>query len=178
MRPLLRGETVSFSGTYVQVEGAVLDPPPLQQPSVPILVAGGGERTTLRYVAEYADACNLGAVGWAGGAFTPEDIARKLSVLDARCDEVGRPQQEVLRTGLALAVVGEAPEAAQAKFDRMPAERLGFFGHLPIIGDPEQIVERIHGLVAAGLQYLIFIVFDPETLQLLGEQVLPAVATD
>jgi alkanesulfonate monooxygenase SsuD/methylene tetrahydromethanopterin reductase-like flavin-dependent oxidoreductase (luciferase family) len=75
VRPLLRGEMVSFSGTYVQAEGAVLDPPPLQQPSVPILVAGGGERTTLRYVAEYADACNLGAVGWAGGAFTPRILA-------------------------------------------------------------------------------------------------------
>ena len=67
------------------------------------------------------------------------------------------------------------PAAAQAKFDRMPAERIGFFGHLPMIGAPEQIVARIHELVAAGLQYLIFIVFDPESLQLLGEQVMPAV---
>jgi alkanesulfonate monooxygenase SsuD/methylene tetrahydromethanopterin reductase-like flavin-dependent oxidoreductase (luciferase family) len=178
VRPLLRGETVSFSGTYVQAEGVVLDPPPLQQPYVPILVAGGGERTTLRYVAEYADACNLGAVGWAGGASTSEDISRKLGVLNEHCGEAGRPEQAVLRTGLALAVMGESTEAAQAKFDRMPAERIGFFGHLPIIGSPETVVERIHGFVDAGLQYLIFIVFDPETLQLLGEQVLPAVTAE
>jgi alkanesulfonate monooxygenase SsuD/methylene tetrahydromethanopterin reductase-like flavin-dependent oxidoreductase (luciferase family) len=144
---------------------------------VPILVAGGGERTTLRYVAEYADACNLGAVGWAGGASTPEDLSHKLGVLRERCADAGRPEQAVLRTGLALAVVGESTESAQAKFDHMPSERLAFFGHLPIIGDPEQIIERIRGFVAAGLQYLIFIVFDPETLQLLGERVLPAVAT-
>src|SRR5215208_8501718 len=45
VRPLLRGETVSFTGEYVQADGAVLNPPPVQQPSVPILVAGGGERT-------------------------------------------------------------------------------------------------------------------------------------
>lgn len=63
VRPLLRGETVTFAGKYVQVDGAMLNPPPIQQPYVPILVAGGGERTTLRYVAEHADACNLGAVG-------------------------------------------------------------------------------------------------------------------
>src|SRR5215212_10068774 len=155
VRPLLRGETVTFNGEHVRADGAVLDPPPVQQPYVPILVAGGGERTTLRYVAEYADACNLGAVGWAGGAFTPEDIAHKLDVLNARCEEAGRPEQEVLRTGLALAVIGESPEAAQAKLDRIPAERLGFFGHLPLIGSPEQIVERIRGLVNVGLQYLI-----------------------
>jgi alkanesulfonate monooxygenase SsuD/methylene tetrahydromethanopterin reductase-like flavin-dependent oxidoreductase (luciferase family) len=63
VRPLLRGDTVTFDGEHVRAEGAVLDPPPVQQPYVPILVAGGGERTALRYVAEYADACNLGAVG-------------------------------------------------------------------------------------------------------------------
>jgi alkanesulfonate monooxygenase SsuD/methylene tetrahydromethanopterin reductase-like flavin-dependent oxidoreductase (luciferase family) len=175
VRPLLHGETVSFHGEYVQANEAVLTPPPVQQPFVPILVAGGGERTTLRYVAEHADACNLGAVGWAGGAYTPQDVAQKLRVLGERCGEAGRPAHEVLRTGLAVAVIGESPEAAQAKFASMPAERLGFFGHLPIIGSPEEVGERVHGLVGAGLQYLIFIVFDPETLQLLGERVLPAV---
>jgi alkanesulfonate monooxygenase SsuD/methylene tetrahydromethanopterin reductase-like flavin-dependent oxidoreductase (luciferase family) len=173
VRPLLRGETVSFTGAYVRAEGAVLDPPPVQQPYVPILVAGGGERTTLRYVAEHADACNLGAVGWAGSAYTPEDIAQKLRVLDERCTEAGRPGQEVLRTGLAMMVIGESPEAARTKFAQIPPERLGFFGHLPIVGSPEEITERLRGLVAAGLQYLIVIVFDPETLQLLGEQVMP-----
>ena len=91
VRPLLRGDTVTFDGEHVRAEGAVLDPPPVQQPYVPILVAGGGERTTLRYVAEYADACNLGAVGWAGGVYSPEDISRKLAVLNERCGEAGRP---------------------------------------------------------------------------------------
>ncbi len=176
VRPLLQGETVTFQGAHVRAEGAVLDPPPIQQPGVPILVAGGGERTTLRFVAEHGDACNLGAVGWAGGAFTPDDIARKLAVLDARCAEAGRPTQAILRTGLALAVLGESPQAAHAKFDRMPADRLGFFGHLPLIGSPQQVVDHVHGFLAAGLQYVIFIVFDPETLRLLGEQVLPAIA--
>src|SRR5262245_11467776 len=82
VQPLLRGETVSFSGEYVRAEGAVLEPPPVQQPYLPLLVAGGGERTTLRFVAEYADSCNLGAVGWAGGAYITDDIAHKLGVLD------------------------------------------------------------------------------------------------
>jgi len=48
-------------------------------------------------------------------------------------------------------------------------------GHLPIVGSPEEVAAQVQTLQAAGFQYLIFIVFDPETLQLLGEHVLPAV---
>src|SRR3954452_18149951 len=105
VQPLLRGETISFSGQYVHAEGAVLDPPPLPRPYVPILVAGGGERTTLRYVATYADACNLGAVGWTSGVYSQEEIAQKLGGLGERCGEAGRPVEAVLRTGLAMAVL-------------------------------------------------------------------------
>jgi alkanesulfonate monooxygenase SsuD/methylene tetrahydromethanopterin reductase-like flavin-dependent oxidoreductase (luciferase family) len=175
VRPLLRGETVSFRGEYVRADGAVLDPPPVQQPSVPILVAGGGERTTLRSVAEYADACNLGAVGWAGGAYTLQEITRKLGILDERCAEAGRPKDAVLRTGLALAVVGESAEAARAKRNVIPAPFLEFFGQLPLVASPEEMLAQVRAFQAAGFQYLIFIVFDVETLQLLGERVLPAV---
>ena len=176
VQPLLRGETVSVSGQYVRAEGAVLDPPPVQQPYVPILVAGGGERTTLRYVAAYADACNLGAVGWAGGVYSPEDITQKLGVLRQRCGEAGRPEEAVLRTGLAMAVLGETREAAQATCTAIPEQFMTFFGQLPIVGTPEETVARVRTFQAAGFQYLIFIVMDPQTLQLLGEQVLPAVA--
>lgn len=47
---LLRGETVEYQGDYCRVEGATLQPPPVQQPYVPLLVGGGGERTTLHLV--------------------------------------------------------------------------------------------------------------------------------
>lgn len=174
VRPLLRGETVTFAGEHLRMDGAALDPPPIQQPYVPILVAGGGERTTLRFVAEHADACNLGAVGWAGGVYTAQDIAHKLSVLDDRCREAGRSPDTVLRTGLALAVVGTSPEAAQAKVGAIPPQYLDFFGQLPIVAEPEGMVARVREFQAAGFGYLIFIVFDPESLQLLGERVLPA----
>src|SRR5579884_237616 len=47
IRPLLRGETVTFTGTHYQADGAVLRPPPVQQPYIPLFIGGGGERTTL-----------------------------------------------------------------------------------------------------------------------------------
>src|SRR5258708_2398776 len=65
--PPLRGEEVHFAGDHFQVNGAALRPPAAQQPYVPVLVAGGGAKTTLRLTARYADANNMAAASWAGG---------------------------------------------------------------------------------------------------------------
>jgi len=73
---------------------------------------------------------------------------------------------------------GESPEAAQTKFAAIPPERTGFFGHLPIVGTPDETTPQVQTLVGAGFQYLIFIVWDLETLRLLGERVLPDVTAN
>jgi F420-dependent oxidoreductase-like protein len=88
-RALLTEETSSFSGKYYTVTEAHNSPRPLQ-PSVPILVAGGGERRTLRTVARYADACNV-----FGDA---EAIRHKLEVLAHHCEEAGRDVAEITTT--------------------------------------------------------------------------------
>lgn len=70
---------------------AKLDPPPVQDP-LPILIGGGGEKVTLRLVAEHADAWN---------GFTPVDEFRhKMAVLDEWCVKVGRDPAEIERTVL------------------------------------------------------------------------------
>ncbi len=174
--PLLRGEEVTYEGERFQAAGATLQPPAIQQPHVPILVAGGGERTTLRFVAQYADASNLGAVSWAGGTFTASDVQRKFDVLRQRCEEVGRPYDAVLRTALLSAFLSDSPASLEAKMANVPPEILGFFERLPIVGTPEDAVPRVRALLDAGFQYVIFIVmpFDTESLQLLAERVIPA----
>ena len=178
VRPLLRGEMVTFTGAHFQVEGAVLTPPPVQQPFVPLLVAGGGEKTTLRFAARYADASNLGAVSWAGGAFTPDDVQHKLTVLDAHLGEAGRPSEAVLRSGLLAAFLAEDAAMARTKFGHLPPEMVGFFEQLPVVGTAEDALPRVRAMLDAGMRYVIFIVMpgDEETLRLLAEQVLPAVA--
>ena len=67
-------------------------PQSLSRPRVPIMVGGGGERKTLRLVAQYADACNV-----FGG---PEAIPRKYRILEAHCAAVGRAFDEIERTTL------------------------------------------------------------------------------
>jgi alkanesulfonate monooxygenase SsuD/methylene tetrahydromethanopterin reductase-like flavin-dependent oxidoreductase (luciferase family) len=181
---LLRGETVTHAGKHFPVNGARLALPAAQQPRVPLLVAGGGPRTTLRFVAQYADACNIGAASWAGGGFTADDNRQKFEVLRRHCAELGRDGGSVLRTGLAGAFfLAETEEAARAKLAKLPpwviagVEGLPGLEGLPYAGTPDGAVTRLRGLVDAGFQYLICRVFesDPESLQLLAQRAIPAV---
>jgi alkanesulfonate monooxygenase SsuD/methylene tetrahydromethanopterin reductase-like flavin-dependent oxidoreductase (luciferase family) len=173
---LLRGETVSFQGAHYQVERATLRPPSAQQPYLPVLLGGGGEQTTLRLAAQYADATSLGAGAWGGGAATDADLRHKYTVLREHCDAVGRPFASVLRTFHFVPVLlAESPAALAAKREHMPQELLATAGPAALIGAPEQAVARLRPLAAAGCQYFTLAVMDADTLRLLAEQVVPAV---
>ncbi|HEU5037019.1 MAG TPA: LLM class F420-dependent oxidoreductase [Nocardioides sp.] len=82
-----------YSGKHYQLAETVCVPPPVQQPRPPVLVGGGGERKTLRLVAQYADACNIFPEGVDG-------VRHKLDVLRRHCDDVGRDYDEIEKTML------------------------------------------------------------------------------
>ncbi len=104
-------EDGAFEGQHYRLAETVCVPPPIQTGGPRVLVGGSGERKTLRLVAQYADACNL-------FGFEPEEIGRKVAVLDQHCADVGRDPTEVERTAL----VGENPfEDVDAFLRRMEA---------------------------------------------------------
>jgi F420-dependent oxidoreductase-like protein len=80
-----------YTGRHFRLAETICSPPPLQQPRPPVLVGGGGERKTLRLVAQYADACNLFATG-------TDAVAHKIEVLARHCQDVGRDPAEVMLT--------------------------------------------------------------------------------
>lgn len=84
-----------YEGRHYQLAETICSPPPISSPRPRILVGGGGERKTLRLVARYADACNLFAA-------SPDEVARKLAVLDRHCEAEGREPAAVERTLLAM----------------------------------------------------------------------------
>jgi F420-dependent oxidoreductase-like protein len=92
-RKLWTEERPSFDGRYYTLTDAVSNPKPLQRPHPPIWVGGGGEKVTLRIVAEHADVWNV--VG------SVEEVARKGSVLDQHCAEIGRDPATIRRSALA-----------------------------------------------------------------------------
>lgn len=82
-----------FEGRHYRLERTLCSPQPLSR--IPIMIGGQGEKKTLRFVARYADACNLFANDRSGGA---DAIAHKLDVLRRHCDDVSRPYDELRRT--------------------------------------------------------------------------------
>jgi alkanesulfonate monooxygenase len=78
-----------YRGKHYTLERTLNVPQPLRRPHPPILIGGGGERKTLRLVAQYAQACNL---------FGSPDLEHKLDVLRAHCDDVGRDYDEIEKT--------------------------------------------------------------------------------
>ncbi len=81
-----------YRGKHNHLEETLCSPQPLSRPHPPILIGGGGEKKTLRLVAQYADACNL-----FGG---PEVVSAKLAVLKRHCDTLGRDYGAIEKTSL------------------------------------------------------------------------------
>jgi alkanesulfonate monooxygenase SsuD/methylene tetrahydromethanopterin reductase-like flavin-dependent oxidoreductase (luciferase family) len=170
-----RGE--SFSASTPGPWGAFL--PPVQEPYVPFLLAGGGEKTTLRQVARFADASNMGAHPAIGQAVSDDDVARKFDTLRQRCEEYGRPYESVLRTHFTMPLILAPTQAAlETKLAGMPQDTLTWAADALFAGTPQEAVAFYRALAGLGFQYFITnpLGGDEETVELLGTEVVPAFA--
>ena len=125
----------AFHGKHYRLEETRCIPQPISQPHPPIRVGGSGERKTLRLVARYADGCN---------PFTrsPEELAHKLEVLRAHCDEVGRDYEAISKTINHFAPI---PDASAFARQMRPMADLGvdMVELIPFGPDPVGFVERV-----------------------------------
>jgi F420-dependent oxidoreductase-like protein len=145
---MLRDESPTYHGTHFRVTDAKNVPAPVQPGGVRILVGGGGEKRTLKLVAQHADACNIGG--------DPAMLRHKVDVLHGHCAAVGRDPADILVTRLgSLFPTGSAAETAQLREMLAglgdPEQMAGF-----LIGEAGAITEAVHELVEAGAQLLIF----------------------
>jgi F420-dependent oxidoreductase-like protein len=96
-------EEKPFDGTHYTLERTLNSPNSIQRPHPPIMVGGGGEKKTLRLVAQYADACNL--VDPPGAPL--DVVSHKLDVLRGHCDAVGRDYDTIERTAMSFLDLGD-----------------------------------------------------------------------
>jgi F420-dependent oxidoreductase-like protein len=143
------GKKRPIEGRHFRLAEPLNRPPSLTRPHPPILIGGGGEKKTLRLVAQYADACNL----FAYDGVLP--IRHKLEVLKRHCEAVGRPYEAIERTAL------------------------GNLNVLTRRGGVKRAIDSCRELAGAGVQHLILSVpnvHEIEPLEVLGREVVPAVA--
>ncbi len=162
-RAMFERDHVSFEGAHYRTDDARNLPRPVQAGGPEILVGGGGERRTLRLVAQYADACNLHG--------DPDGIRHKLEVLHRHCADVGRDPAEIRVTRLATLVITSSAQqtgelqnflARAAGPDALTTSNLG---------QPGEVVEQLHELAEAGVQEFIFNMplADPAAIEAAGE---------
>lgn len=151
-------EEATFEGTYYQVKGAINQPKGVQKPHIPLLIGGGGEKVTLRLVAQYGDACNV------GGDITT--IKHKFAVLKQHCDELGRDYNSIRRTTLIDdCAIAETEEAAIAKLTPAQRNNLESLRQTELIGTPAMIRQRLKELEEAGVQEIIIHFVDAAKLE-------------
>ena len=144
-----RGSEGTFRGRHYQAERLLNSPQSISRPRVPIMVGGGGERKTLRLVAQYADACNV-----FGG---PENVARKYAILDAHCRDIGRDAREIERSTLQNVRVGP-PGSGRTE-------------------SPQEVIDRFGELSDAGVEHVIFELKDVHVdayRDIVGRDIIPA----
>jgi len=152
---------VSYQGRHYHIQDAYCEPKP--DPVPPLLVGGGGDRTT-RLAARVADMWNIPAANWA-------KYSDRLQVVRAHCEAIGRDPASLRCTWFGRMAIGATEAAARTRGGRWPPEKA-------FVGTPAQIVEQMAPFIAAGVDYFMPEVLDidrPEVLGMLLEEVLPAV---
>jgi len=135
-----------YKGKHYQLDRTLNSPQTLTRPHPPILIGGGGEKKTLRLVAQYADACNL---------FNSPELEHKLDVLRGHCEDLGRDYDEIEKTVMFALDPGPNGDKIDAMLETLQGlAKLG-------IAEAHGWVPEVHRITA---------------LELLGERVVPEAA--
>ncbi len=184
MRRMWTEDEASFAGRHYSIDGAICQPKPVQEPMIPLWVAGGGEKLTLRTAAKYADYTNFGG--------TLESFVLKSAILEQHCAKVGREFADIKRSVNFNVIIGATERSVAAEMDRLethygsvlddPAQAVErWFGDLGTAkGTPERIIEQLKAYEEVGMEYAIIYFADAaythDSMELFASEVMPAFA--
>jgi alkanesulfonate monooxygenase SsuD/methylene tetrahydromethanopterin reductase-like flavin-dependent oxidoreductase (luciferase family) len=148
---MLRDERPSLDGKHYTVKDAINQPPPISD--IPIMIGGSGEKKTLRMVAQYATDSNMTS--------PPEEMPRKLDVLAAHCERLGRDRSEITVTQALNVCIAETHDAAEADLrtflagrgmdlDSLDDSMRELIATMVVWGDPDEVGERLTTVVEKG----------------------------
>jgi F420-dependent oxidoreductase-like protein len=153
--------TTTFDGKYYRTSDVVNRPVGVQAPHIPLMIAGGGEKVTLKLVARYGDLCNVQE--------PPDEVARKYGILAKHCETVGRDFSSITKTSTGYCIIGDTDEEAlAAEPPWAPMVFPGNLGEYGLIGTVDTIRKRLAAYEAAGVDELLIGFHDalnPDTLR-------------
>lgn len=128
-----------YEGAIWQLERTLNSPQNVTKPY--LMIGGGGEKKTLKLVAQYADACNLSAMA--------EVPTHKLDVLRGHCDAVGRDYDDIEKTAMIAINPTSTPEEVATRVDALSdAGFAATYVFAAGIDEPARAVELIAGVAA------------------------------
>lgn len=183
MRDAWRDGRVSFDGKHYQVDHAIVAPKPLQENSIPLWIAGGGEKVTLRIAAKYAQYTNFTSA--------PDGFAHKSEVLAGHCREVGTDYDAIVRSANFNAVIGDSEADVKDRIARLRDRQVPVAGEAAVdamlstmsapesaSGTAEQVVEKLQRMRDLGCEYAILYfpeaAYDRSGIELFEQKVIPA----
>jgi len=159
-----------FKGKYYTIDRPVNEPKGVQKPHPPLWIGGSGERVTLKLVAQFGDACNVGG--------DPDTIRHKLGVLREHCATVGRNYDDIVKSAEAEVLVigrGDDPERARTRARGYESFREG-----TLVADADTVAAHLRTLIDAGIDYFIIympgVAYDQEPLHRFETEVIPQLA--
>jgi F420-dependent oxidoreductase-like protein len=160
-----------FEGAHYRIRGPINEPRPVQKPHPPIWIGGGGEKVTLKLVAQYGDGCNVGG--------DLDNVSHKLDVVRRHCEDVGRDYNTVLKTMEFYSIVGDDREIKRIVADtarRTGRDEAFVRAWHPHLGDADRIAELMSQYAEAGIEYFIVNLpnaFEVGVISRFAEEVFP-----
>jgi F420-dependent oxidoreductase-like protein len=166
-----RDEKASFQGKYYTIDGAINEPKGVQTPHMPLWLGGGGEKVTLKLVAQWADGCNV-------GAGDPALVRQKLGVLREHCQAIGRDYESITRsTSLTLFLLEDGADPEQATAQARGQTSFEDYSQRMFVATAAQARERVEQLIEAGVNYIITylprVAYDHTALNRFAAEVMP-----
>jgi F420-dependent oxidoreductase-like protein len=149
----------TLHGKHYQVDGAIVRPLPLQEGGIPLWIAGGGEKVTLKIAAQYGSYTNF--------AGSIDEFDRKSEILRGHCDARGRDFGAITRSSNFNTIVAETETEAADRLAAVKARLLPLVGEKRAdqiehdylssdgFGSVEQVAERLARRAGHGLAYAI-----------------------
>lgn len=185
MRDAWRYGRATLDGKHYQVTDAIVQPKPLQTNGIPLWIAGGGEKVTLRIATKYAQYTNFTS--------EPEGFRHKSEVLAEHCREVGTDYGAIVRSANFNAVIGDSNDDVAARVERVRERQVAVADKDAVeamlatarapesaSGTPEQVIEKLSRMRDLGCEYAIVYfpeaAYDRSGIEMFEQMVIPALS--